>query len=323
MQFRTEIKVEASSDSINHKSKLMMMGSCFTENIGEKLKRYKFDIDVNPFGILFNPSSIVSGLQRILDQAEYNSDDLFEFNGLWHSYDHHGAFSAITADKSLEAINLRLRKGCDQLQNADYLFITLGSAWCYVHLKEDRIVANCHKVTGNLFKKELLDASTIQHSFTKVIASLQKLNENLKIVFTVSPVRHWKDGAIDNQLSKSTLIVAAHQLAKQFDQVSYFPAYELIMDDLRDYRYYKEDMLHPNMQAVEYVWEKFSEVYFTAPTQNCITELNQLLKALEHRPINPESEANQQFKLGLLEKIKGFEERTGIDMQKQLIKLET
>jgi len=316
MRFRTEVSIQPAEFSIDHGSKVMMIGSCFSENIGSKLKEYRFDTQINPFGILFNPISISNGLHFILKRKEYHKKDLFLFNDLWHSYDHHGTFSSPDDNVVLEKINSSIQLAHQQLINADCLFITLGSAWHYRHLKANRVVANCHKVPGREFDKRLFSTTEIVNHFADFFNSIKEVNENLKIVFSVSPVRHWKDGAVENQRSKSILNLAAHEFVRKYDFVSYFEAYELMMDDLRDYRFYNEDLLHPTDQAVNYIWGKFQQAFFLDRTKDCVLAMDSILKSMHHKPFHPGVESEKKFQENLAQKKKAFEEKYGIALEK-------
>ena len=294
-QFRTEVKPPRAAFDIDHSQGIMLMGSCFTEEIGKRLTQAKFNTLQNPFGILFNPFSMVNALSRICSKRYYTKEDLVEANEKWHSLDHHGSFSGSDAEEVLEAINGAIDRAHDFLAKADVLFITTGSAWVYHHIERDQTVANCHKIPNSAFEKRLLSFQDVHLILRHIPQLLERFNPKLQIVFTVSPVRHWKDGALENQRSKSTLVTATHAVVDAFDNCHYFPAYELLMDDLRDYRFYKTDMLHPSEQAVDYTWEKFSDCYFSEDTKAVLHEVQTLVQSVNHRPIDPESNSFQRF----------------------------
>lgn len=306
--FRTAVNPERSSFTISPESKALLMGSCFSDNIGKKLHDLKFDALVNPYGILFNPHSVLHALVAMLSDKEYTEEDLVRNDGLWHSFAHHGKFSAITASDCLSMINEHHRLGAEQLRKADYLVITLGSAWAYEHF-EGNIVANCHKFPANQFTKKKLGVSEIIHDWSHLITHLREVNEDMKLIFTVSPVRHQKDGFVENTWSKSTLIIAIHELVRRFDDVSYFPAFEIMMDDLRDYRYYKNDMLHPSDLAVDYIWEKFGACYFSDDVQEYIAQMTKIKQAVDHKPHNPNAPKHQRFVVQQLNAIKELNEK--------------
>lgn len=284
-----------------------MLGSCFTENIGERLLNAKFSVDLNPFGILYNPFSIEQCLLRLMEAKPFSADELFQHESRWHSFMHHSRFSAKSAELCLQAINERLLFSAKGLKDAEYLFVTFGTAWVYELKQTGEVVANCHKLPDATFVRRRLTVTEIVNHYTSLIKKLLLLNPKVKLIFTLSPIRHWKDGAHDNTLSKSILLLAIDELEKQFDNVSYFPAYELVMDDLRDYRFYAEDMQHPNKTAVDYIWERFSNCYFSAETKRTALEMEKLTRTLSHRPFNTDGIEYQQFCEQQLNKIKKYE----------------
>jgi len=309
MNYRTIVDPKRYDFKISHQSNLLMIGSCFSENIGGKLRSNKLNTLVNPFGILFNPISIVNTLNSVLDETNFIEEDLHFENGLYHSFMHHGKFSGLEINDVLTSINESRKKATAFLKETDLLMITLGSAWAYKFIKRDEYVANCHKVPNKEFKKELLTVEFIVKEMEEVISKLQSINSKLKVIFTVSPVRHWKDGAVENTLSKSILNVAVHQIVRNSDSVYYFPAYEMVIDDLRDYRFYKEDMVHPNSVAVDYIWEGFENSFFTEDTIKLNKEIAKIETAGSHRPFNIQSEKHQLFLKKQLEKIKTLKEQ--------------
>ncbi len=293
---------------ITHSDKVLLIGSCFAESIGEKLLSNKFQTLINPNGILFNPISIATALHSYL-QPETRNPKLETSNGLYASFDHHGSFSSTTKEE-LEHKIISSRKEAHQfLKEAKFLVITFGSAFAYRHLKTNLIVANCHKLPQQDFKKELLSVETIVSEYRSLIAELKKINPALNIILTVSPVKYLRDGLTENNLSKSILIQSVHQLttANCLLPTEYFPAYELVNDDLRDYRFYKEDMAHPNELAINYVWEKFSDTYFKDSTKQLNTQITELTTAAAHRPIHENTETHSQFKKAYLQKCQQLE----------------
>jgi len=293
MQFRTEILLKKANRQIAYPNNVMLFGSCFAENIGNLLKINKFNVDINPFGVLYNPLSIENSLRILLEKREFSEKDLFLYNGVWNSFSHHGSFSNISLNDTLQSINNKVITSSEKLSNIDFLLITFGTA--YVYEKDGNIVANCHKLPEKEFQRRRLEVSEIVDCYAKLIADIQKANPNFRIIFSVSPIRHWKDGAHENQISKSILLLAIDELQSKFENIDYFPAYEIVLDELRDYRFYEEDMLHPNLLAINYIWEKFSEVYFSAETQNIQKEIAQIIKAEAHRPFNPQTAEHQSF----------------------------
>ena len=284
--FRTIIEPESSSNKISYHTPVLFMGSCFTENVGNKMQEYKFPALVNPFGVLYNPVSVRHGLEILLDERDFNENDLNFFNEQWFSFYHDTEYSNADKHNCLDKINTSVNLARKHLRSAKYLVITFGTAWIYQYLKTGNIVSNCHKIPSKEFERRKLGVEDIFVQWAKLLNRIDELNPDLKIIFTVSPVRHWKDGAIQNQLSKSTLILAIHQLKKLFENVEYFPAYEIMMDDLRDYRFYADDMLHPSKVAVDYIWDQFSKTYFEKETTNIIKEIEKIIQAKNHRPLN-------------------------------------
>jgi len=321
--FRTIINAPEFPFSITHENKVALLGSCFAQKMGAQLCDVKIPTLINPFGILFNPFSIMNALERMLNNRPYGEHELIDLGESIASLDHHGRFNGKTAAETLHTINKELLKGADFLRSSHVLFITLGSAWVYRHLSSDHIVANCHKIPNKAFRKELL-------SFQDVHLTLRQLAEfvalhvpNINIVFTVSPVRHWKDGAIENQRSKALLISALHQVVDEFEHCHYFPAYEMMMDDLRDYRFYNTDMLHPSPQAIDYVWQKFQLSFFTNECRIVCNEVRSVVQSAEHRPIDPESNSFQRFVRKQLEIINALEAKyPSVDMSAERLRFE-
>ena len=306
-EFRTVVSIPESGNKISYDSGLLFMGSCFSENIGERFVRRSFKTLVNPFGILYNPFSVRQGLDILLERRLFAEEQLFEFNGLWHSFFHHSRFSSVSRKQAVENINKNIIAGHEYLKQADFLFMTFGTAWVYEHIESKKIVANCHKLPSAMFKRFRLGVTDVVSSFNEIINRLKTFNPGLRIIFTVSPVRHWKDGAHGNQLSKSVLHLAIDVLTGIFGNVEYFPAYELVIDDLRDYRFYDEDMLHPGNQAVKYIWERLGETYFDQKAGSFAREMTKVINARNHRPFNRDSDEYRKFayaEIKRLEKIK-------------------
>lgn len=296
MNFQTSVELPAGLPPVSHADHILLMGSCFAENIGALLMDAKFRLNLNPFGILYNPLSILSALREIATKKEYTEKDLFAYRGLWHSPMHHGSFSASTPEETLQNINDRLQQACQAMQQLDWLMLTFGTAYVYEQKETGKVVANCHKLPENNFSRRLLLVDEIVDEYTSLITSLAARNPNLKILFTVSPIRHIRDGMHANQLSKSTLLLAIDRLQQLFPQhVFYFPSYEIVLDELRDYRFYADDMLHPSPLAVRYLWERFSETFFSADTKQVMAEVEDIWRDLAHKPFHPGSEAYQRF----------------------------
>lgn len=295
MQFKTTIDIPHSSFEISHTLKGMAIGSCFTTNIGNRLQAAKFPILVNPLGTVYNPVSVAQTIDLLLGEIPFGEQDIFFANDVWQSYFLHTSFSRVEKQEVIRSFNKVRNNFLKNFQSLDYLFLTLGTAWVYELNGTKQIVNNCHKTPSSQFTRKKLSVEECVSVLEKSILRLQKINPNLQVIFTVSPIRHWKDGAHENQVSKSTLFLAIDSLQKSMQNIGYFPAYELLMDDLRDYRFYEEDMLHPSVTAVEYIWEKFSETYFSIETINLNANIEAIQKATKHRPFNANSESYNLF----------------------------
>lgn len=296
MLFRTEIDAQKSLWGISHKDKICLIGSCFTSNIGKKLQESGFTTLLNPYGIIYNPYTIAECLLHCLENKPLNNEDLLQAGDFWVSYSHHGDFRAQTQAQELYLINTEIDRAHKWLKETKYLIITLGSAWIYTNKENGRVMGNCHKLNPNLFSRGLMSLQETTQCLKESISSFLATTtvQNPKIILTVSPIRHWKDGAHGNQISKSTLHLAIENILQKFEQAVYFPSYEIILDDLRDYRFYEEDMLHPNPMAVNYIWEKFSQSYFNQKTMELCTMFQKLNKMKAHRPFNPEDKEYQK-----------------------------
>jgi hypothetical protein len=295
MDFRTVVEIKKESN-ISYSNKIMMFGSCFAENIGEKLLKSKFQTIINPFGILFNPQSVCYSLERILEKKLFSKDELFEHEGVWKSFYHHSHFIELTSETFLKNANKKLEEASDFLQVTDFLMITFGTAWIYRLKESGKVVSNCHKLPGSLFLREKLTADVVVETYTELIRQLLQVRPAMKIIFTVSPIRHQKDGMHENQLSKAVLLLAVEQLQRLFPaNIIYFPAYEIVLDELRDYRFYAGDMVHPNETAIRYIWERFSGCFFSEGTKKQLSEIEKITAAAQHRPFNPQSKAFQDF----------------------------
>jgi hypothetical protein len=300
MKFKLTLEATKSATAIHYQDKIMLMGSCFTENIGTKLHRHLFEVKENPHGILFNPMSVMVALQDYMDNKQYSTKDLFELNDLFNSWHHHTRFSDITASATIDKINNDISDAHAYLKVADKLLITLGSAWMY-RLTEAApssaglVVANNHKAPAQWFEKKLMDPIELAVQLQKIVAAVQAFNNKIHIIFTISPVRHLREGLIENNRSKSVLIYAVHDVIAKLNAVDYFPAYEYVVDDLRDYRFYAEDLVHPNYAATNYVWDKLVSTYFTEDTQLIMGEVAELQLAKQHKPFNKASIAHQAF----------------------------
>ncbi len=294
MKFQTNIPLQEVSTQFDYEDKILLLGSCFSENIGKRLAYYKFQSITNPFGILFNPVSIATVIEAAVHNKTFTEVDVFKIEGVWKSFVAHSDLNALNRLQAVINLQEAQQQLREQLQTASHLFITLGTSWVYRHIESDSIVANCHKVPQKEFSKELLSVDAVTQSLSKTITLIKGYNPNINITFTISPVRHLKDGFIENTQSKSHLITAVHQLVND-KNILYFPAYEIMMDELRDYRFYTLDMLHPSGQAIDYIWGKFMEVYTSAKAKNIAKEVHAIQKGLKHRPFNAESDNHQLF----------------------------
>lgn len=283
MQFHLDYTPKKPGFAIKHGKRIFLIGSCFSTHISSLLSEYRFNVLSNPHGIVFNPLSIRTSLRNILGKEDNNKELLLQHGHLFYSFLCHSSVHAASKHELLEKISSINEESFARLKNCDYLIITFGSAYYYHHVELNSPVANCHKQPGNSFRKELLTVERILSDFQELLNDLRSLNKNLKIIFTVSPVKHLKDGVIENNLSKATLILAAQKLVQANSDCHYFPAYELVNDDLRDYRFYKEDLAHPNQQAIDYVWNKFSDWAFDPSTLEINKEIRRLNLALNHK----------------------------------------
>lgn len=303
MEFRRELHIQPFKKQINIKDKLMLCGSCFTENLGEKLAKVLFQVEMNPNGILFNPKSIYQSIKTYIENTQYEAADLFKQDEIYYSWQHHSRFSGMNSTLLVDQINETQLKAHHFLKNADWLLLTLGSAFVY-ELANGDVVANCHKMPANHFTRRLVPADEIVQDFSHLIENLLTFNPKLKIVLTISPVRHLRDGYVENNRSKGNLIQAVHQLTDYFPDVFYFPAYELVIDDLRDYRFYAEDMTHPNYLATQYVFDKFMMACIDKPSLDWMKEINTINAAMAHKPFQPTSFAHHLFLTKNFEKLK-------------------
>jgi hypothetical protein len=300
--FRTVVKCTESPEKISYGTPFLMLGSCFAESLGVRLKQFKFNITLNPLGIVYHPAAAANQLQRIITGEPYITNELHQHNELWHSFSHHGRFSHSDAYTCLRQINAELQQAHDRLTRYGWLFVTFGTAWAYRLRSTGQIVANCHKYPANDFERIRFDVDEISEIWTETIVRLRRLNPAIKVVFTVSPIRHFHDGAHENQLSKSILLLAADRLNRHLENTGYFPAYELLLDDLRDYRFYAEDMTHPNNLAINYIWQHFCESYMANDTLHIMKTVEDIVKASTHQPIHHTSNS-RKFAANYLEKI--------------------
>jgi hypothetical protein len=316
--FRTVLPIVDYPFSITHQDHILCIGSCFAEHIGNRLDEAKFGGMLNPFGILYNPVSIGEGIEMLLSGKVFAEKEIFLHQEGWHSFSHHGAFSHPDKAGALGLINEGLEKGRQCLARASRLILTLGTANVFVYKETGRIVANCHKLPGNLFERRCLSVEEVADALVPVLKQIKAGREDFRVILTVSPVRHIRDGLVENQRSKATLLLAVDQLCRELDFTHYFPSYELLLDDLRDYRFYEADMIHPNRQAIDYIWDYFAQAFFPQATRQLVEKIDQITTAARHRPFHPETESHRQFINNQLAKIEALErEYQFLDFEKE------
>lgn len=313
--FRTVLNLTPAHVKINHASKLLLIGSCFTEHIGQKLANQKFNTQTNPFGIVYNPISISECIHRLAaGNQEFEPESQFENAGLWHSWEHHGHFSHPDQKEALAHLNSVYRSAADHLKKTNFLILTLGTAEVFELRETQQIVANNHKMPAALFNSRRLSVAEIVESLGNALSNLKQSNPSIQVILSVSPVRHIRNGLVENQRSKATLLLACEALCDQLEHTHYFPAYELLMDDLRDYRFYTSDMLHPSELAVDYVWQFFSNTYFAEQTRQLNERIEKITTAAQHRPFHPDTPQHQAFVRAQLVAIEALKnEMSGLD----------
>jgi len=314
-----DVDIKSPEKKITYSDRIFLIGSCFTEHIGRRLEELKFSIIQNPNGILFDPVSVSHSLNSYIELKKYKQADLFYLNELWQSWNHHSAFSGMDADNVLLNINLSQRRAHEQLKSASWLLITLGSSFSYQLTDDNQPVANCHRAPGQWFNKHLLSTEETVSALAGSIEKLKVFNPALKIIFTISPVRHIRDGVVENNRSKARLIEAVHQLVDKYDYAYYFPAYELVIDILRDYRFYDIDLVHPNYAATEFVFEKFEESFIDGEARSYMEEIKKIANGYKHKAFQPQTQSHQSFLKTSFEKVKLLQEKLpDLDFSKEL-----
>jgi len=308
MKLQTTIPLKIQGPSIDYASKLVLLGSCFSQNIGDKLAYFKFQQTSNPFGVIFHPVAIEKLLERAVRGTFFSEKDIFFHNEQWHCFDVHSALSRPDKQNFLDTLNTQLSVLRNSLETASHIVLTFGTAWVYRQKETASVVANCHKVPQAAFLKELLSVEQISESIINSIQYIKELNANATIIATLSPVRHLKDGFTENARSKAHLLAGIHHIVDTA-ALHYFPSFEIMMDELRDYRFYDEDLIHPNNTAIRIIWEKFKEVWIASETKETQKEIALIQRGLQHRPFFPESESHKVFSEGLQKKIKVITER--------------
>lgn len=296
MKLQTKLSITKQSDnSITYDSKVLLLGSCFAEHILNKFEYFKFDAIGNPFGVLFHPLAIENLITRAINHEYYTEADLCITSGIWYSYDAHSILRCSQKSELLLILNEKLEETHRYLKSLSHVIVSLGTAWVYRHIAADRLVANCHKLPQNQFLKELLSIDEISESIDSMVGLIKSVNPDAKVIFTVSPIRHLKDGFIENNRSKAHLLAAIHACVNPRLHTFYFPSYELVMDELRDYRFYKRDMIHPNDMAVDIIWDRFKNCWVSEADYEIMTSVSSIQKRLEHKAFNPQSKSHQDF----------------------------
>ncbi len=310
MKLQTEVSLPDYPFELNHHARILMMGSCFTENVGRLMERYLFDVSINPFGVTYNPLSVQKGLEALMHKKAYAASDLDQYNNLWFSFDHSTKFSSPDQADAVASINQAFQEAKETLQKAHTLILTWGTSWVYRYKATGSVVCNCHKIPAKEFSRNRLSTEEIVQAYLDLLPSLFEFNPQLKIIHTISPVRHWKDGAHGNQLSKAALLLAGDALQEKFPkQFFYFPSYEIVMDQLRDYRFYAQDMLHTSEQATAFIWDKFRGALLETRSDEIITEVESLRKMMEHSPITTEGDGARQGEIRMQEKLEKFRKK--------------
>ena len=303
MKFRTEVIINKYPVQIEHQSQIITFGSCFAQNIGEYFKFYRFNILENPFGILYNSASIYNSINLLFENKKFKKSDLIYYQEQWHSFYHHSNFSETDWKKCIQNINNSLKNALKFLENSKFVILTFGTSYVYKFNKTNLIVSNCHKLPQSNFTRFRLSVEENINYITSAIKLLSQINPNINVILTVSPIRHLKDGAAENQLSKASLLLAIDEVVNNTDNCYYFPSYEIMLDELRDYRFYAQDMLHPGKSAIDYIWEKFSDAFFSDECKSIMKEVGKISKAKNHIPRNKEVKSYQTFLLNQIDLI--------------------
>jgi hypothetical protein len=309
MNFRTEVKVDVSLRKISYSTPVMFIGSCFADEMAGKLEAGLMPVMCNPSGVVYNPYSVAGTLRNIISEKTFTPDDLWFHNNRWLSFSHYTDFSGEDRERVLEGLNSSAMSARSFLQNARFLFVTFGTARIFRRTDTGEVVSNCHKIPAIFFYRELLTSDAIVAEWSQLLDELKSFNPDLSVVFTVSPVRHWKDGAHGNQISKAVLLLAIEKLREHHVRPGYFPSYEIVIDDLRDYRFYKTDMLHPSNDAVEYIWEKFCNAWVDTAATDLWREVSAVKQASEHRFMNSSQKEMDDFAAGMIKRIRSLQSR--------------
>jgi hypothetical protein len=295
MVFRTVLPAQKAPFECSYKTPTLAIGSCFAENMGVRLSDLRYAMCINPFGILYNPISIANCLNYLVTDIFFSERDIFETQDLWHSWQHHGKFSSPKKDEILRGVNESLTEARQFLKTANRLILTLGTANVFIEKQTGQVVANCHKMPASTFHRKRLSVDEVVESLSPFFSEIFSQNNDFQVIITVSPIRHIKDGLIENQRSKAILLLAIDKLCETFTNIHYFPSYEIMMDDLRDYRFYEPDMIHPTQQAIDYIWQVFADTYFTEETKKIMDDVRKVNLMRQHRPLHPDTEGYQLF----------------------------
>ncbi|MDR3285993.1 MAG: GSCFA domain-containing protein [Prevotellaceae bacterium] len=309
MNLQTEIDIKPFAQKLSHHNKILMLGSCFSNNIGERLLAAKFDICINPFGVIYNPASIANSVKLLIENTKIGEDNLLLHNGLYYNFAYHTSFSDIEKQNALSRMNAALQQGSYYIKNAETIIITFGTADAYKHKKRDEIVANCHKIPACEFEKITLTIDEIIEFTNETIKNIKAINGDANFIFTVSPIRHLSNGAHENQLSKARLLLAVDEICKAHDFCRYFPAYEIMTDELRDYRFYAYDLLHPSTLAIDCIWQKFNYAAISNESQKIIDEIKKISVAKAHKTFNPHTDEHRNFLKTYFEKTRQLQEK--------------
>lgn len=323
MDFRTKVEIKWNGDKISHNHSLLFLGSCFAQEIGEIFSTSKFNSLVNPFGVLYNPLSISKSLEKSLDCTPYTINNLFKDGNLFHSFDHHSTLSDTDATRMLNNINEKLMLTCQKIRSSHFIFLTFGTSWVYELKANNEVVSNCHKLPASTFTRRRAGVKELSERMTETIRKILEVNSGVKFVLTVSPIRHLKDGAHGNNLSKSVLLLMCDELANSFpDNAIYFPSYEILLDELRDYRFYADDMTHPSKKAVEYIWEQIKEVIISLESRNIIKEWGKIRQGILHRRMSADVESYKLFLENLLKSAESFADKyQNIDITNEIAEI--
>ena len=303
MQLQTIVPIAPLVRKISYQSQIVSVGSCFSVNMAQKFRRFQFRNSVNPLGILFHPEAISNLVRFAVDEKEFTEADVFLHNEIWSSFDAHSDLNELEQEDILDKLNAKIAVFRENIRSATHFIVTLGTAWVYRHKETGKRVANCHKLPQQQFAKELLSVTEIATSLNEIKQHIVTLNPDIQLVFTISPVRHIKDGFVENQRSKAHLIAALQQFLDENPEAYYFPSYEIVMDELRDYRFFEKDLLHPNELAIDYIWERFTENCIEPKVIPTMKMVDEVQKGLAHKPFNPYSDAHQQFLDKLAQKL--------------------